>query len=79
MGSHFPGFSPRAFAYFADLAANNNKAWFEAHRADYQALLLEPLQELVAALPVVVGNGVKIDSPTDVRLKGAEALTCFRA
>jgi len=50
MTSNFPGFSPQALVFFAELAENNNKAWFEAHRADYETLLLEPLQELVAEL-----------------------------
>jgi uncharacterized protein (TIGR02453 family) len=29
---------PRLTAYLADLAENNEKAWFEAHRSEYQAL-----------------------------------------
>ena len=50
MSSEFPGFSPQALVFFEELSANNNKAWFEAHRADYETLLLEPLKELVAEL-----------------------------
>ena len=50
MSSGFQGFSPQALAFFEELSANNNKAWFEAHRADYETLLLEPLKELVAEL-----------------------------
>jgi uncharacterized protein (TIGR02453 family) len=29
---------PRLSAYLADLATHNDRAWFEAHRAEYQAL-----------------------------------------
>ena len=29
---------PRLTAYLADLAENNERAWFEAHRSEYQAL-----------------------------------------
>lgn len=50
MTSDFRGFSPRALAFFEELAANNNKAWFETRRDDYQTLLQEPLKELVASL-----------------------------
>lgn len=50
MSGSFPGFSPRSLAFFEELAANNRKAWFEAHRSDYEAYLLEPLKSLVAAL-----------------------------
>ncbi|NVN99911.1 MAG: DUF2461 domain-containing protein [Geobacteraceae bacterium] len=50
MSSSFPGFSPQALAFFEELAANNRKDWFEAHRSDYEEFLLEPLKSLVAAL-----------------------------
>jgi uncharacterized protein (TIGR02453 family) len=50
MDSPFTGFSPGALAFFEELAANNRKAWFEAHRAGYETLLLAPLKALVAAL-----------------------------
>ncbi len=33
--------------FLKNLGANNNKAWFEAHREDYRKHLLEPLQNLV--------------------------------
>ena len=32
----FTGFHPAAFAFMRDLAANQNKAWFEEHRAVYE-------------------------------------------
>ena len=50
MGEAFSGFSPRALAFFEALAANNSKAWFEAHRDDYEEFLLEPLKALVCDL-----------------------------
>ncbi len=46
----FQGFSPQALAFFEELAVNNNKAWFEANRGDFDSLLLEPLKQLVADL-----------------------------
>jgi uncharacterized protein (TIGR02453 family) len=46
----FTGFSPDAIQFLADLAANNDRAWFQPRKADYERLLKEPLESLVAAL-----------------------------
>ena len=46
----FSGFSPEAIQFLADLAANNDRAWFQPRKADYERLLKEPLEALVAAL-----------------------------
>ncbi|GBE17693.1 hypothetical protein BMS3Abin16_00281 [archaeon BMS3Abin16] len=46
----FSGFSPETLDFLSDLNANNNKAWFEAHKPDYQKYLLEPLKNLVTDL-----------------------------
>jgi uncharacterized protein (DUF2461 family) len=43
-------FSPEAIQFLADLAANNDRAWFQPRKADYERLLKEPLEALVAAL-----------------------------
>ena len=32
----FTGFSRQAFSFLKDLKTNNDKAWFAAHRADYE-------------------------------------------
>jgi len=50
MNDSFNGFSPNTVAFFEGLAANNTKAWFEAHRSDYEKYLLEPLKSLVIDL-----------------------------
>ncbi|HEY6871510.1 MAG TPA: DUF2461 domain-containing protein [Geobacteraceae bacterium] len=46
----FTGFTPNALEFLCALAANNRKEWFEAHKDEYRQCLLEPLQQLVAAL-----------------------------
>ena len=46
----FTGFSPDAIQFLADLAVNNDRAWFQPRKADYERLLKEPLESLVAAL-----------------------------
>ncbi len=48
--SAFSGFSNEAIQFLRDLAANNDRAWFQPRKADYERLLKEPLEELCAAL-----------------------------
>ncbi len=46
----FTGFRPEAIQFLADLAANNDRAWFQPRKADYERLLKEPLDALCVAL-----------------------------
>jgi uncharacterized protein (TIGR02453 family) len=46
----FTGFRPEAIQFLADLAANNDRAWFQPRKADYERLLKEPLEAFVAAV-----------------------------
>jgi uncharacterized protein (TIGR02453 family) len=46
----FQGFSPKAFRFLKEIRTHNEKAWFHAHRADYERHLLEPLRDLVTDL-----------------------------
>lgn len=46
----FRGFSPAAIQFLVDLAANNDRGWFQPRKAEYERLLKEPMEELVAAL-----------------------------
>ncbi len=43
-------FPNSALTFLAGLEKNNNKAWFEAHRSDYENHVLEPLKTLVMGL-----------------------------
>ncbi len=43
----FPGFSPAAFTFLRSLKANNERAWFNAHKETYEDELLWPLRCLV--------------------------------
>ncbi len=45
----FTGFRPEAIDLLADLAQNNDRAWFQPRKADYERLLKEPMEALVAA------------------------------
>jgi len=46
----FEGFRPEAVEFLADLAQNNDRAWFQPRKAEYERLLKEPLERLCAAL-----------------------------
>jgi uncharacterized protein (TIGR02453 family) len=48
--SGFGGFAPAALGFFRDLAANQDRAWFQANRETYEREVLAPLTALVAAL-----------------------------
>jgi uncharacterized protein (TIGR02453 family) len=48
--SKFTGFSTKTMKFLRGLKANNNKRWFENHRADYQAYVLGHLRDLVTDL-----------------------------
>ena len=60
----FEGFHPATFRFLRDLARNNEKAWFEAHRDVYERQVLDPMRRLVEALdarlesiaPEIVGD-----------------------
>jgi uncharacterized protein (TIGR02453 family) len=46
----FTGFQPDAIDFLADLAQNNERAWFQARKEQYERLLKEPMEAFVAAL-----------------------------
>ena len=46
----FGGFPPDLLVFLRSLERNNNKTWFDAHRADYDALYLEPAKQFAAAM-----------------------------
>ncbi len=50
LSERFDGFQPETLTFLKDLEANNTRAWFEAHRGEYQEHLLRPFQLLVAQL-----------------------------
>ena len=71
--SEFQGILGEGLRFLENLAQNNNRDWFEAHKADYTNHLLEPAQALVAAL----GARLQDISPNirfDVRTNGSGSL-----
>ena len=66
----FSGFPQASFTFLENLVAHNNRVWFEAHKQDYQALLLAPAQALVMTLGghlQTLSNGIRSDPRTDGR------------
>ena len=50
----FPGFTVDTMNFLAGLVHNNEKTWFEAHKADYQRYIVEPALVLIGDLDPVV-------------------------
>jgi uncharacterized protein (TIGR02453 family) len=48
--TRFAGFRPAAFAFFRELRDNNDPAWFKPRKAVYEAEVLGPFRELIAAV-----------------------------
>ena len=48
--SGFDGIGPGAYAFLDGLAANNERAWFLAHKSEYEGEVLAPVRALVAAV-----------------------------
>jgi uncharacterized protein (TIGR02453 family) len=46
----FTGFPSAGIQFLADLAANNDRAWFQPRKAEFERLLKEPLEQLCLAL-----------------------------
>ena len=43
-------FTPAALRFLRGLAKNNNKEWFEAHRAEYENEVREPMRDLIGEM-----------------------------
>ena len=60
----FNGFTRETFVFLQNLALNNNKPWFGAHRQAYEKHVLTPLRTLVADLSELM---LTIDPDFEVR------------
>ncbi|MCB9547615.1 MAG: DUF2461 domain-containing protein [Myxococcales bacterium] len=48
--SAFAGFPPDLFDFLAELSMNNNREWFEANKARYEASVREPARAFIRAM-----------------------------
>jgi uncharacterized protein (TIGR02453 family) len=46
----FQGFSPKTLPFLQAIKENNNKEWFEAHKSDYEQLILNPSRAFVVEM-----------------------------
>jgi uncharacterized protein (DUF2461 family) len=46
----FTGFTPDGIQFLADLAQNNDRAWFNPRKATYERLVKEPMEGMIEAL-----------------------------
>jgi len=46
----FTGFRPEAIQFLVDLSENNDRAWFQPRKGEYEQLLKEPLEALISTL-----------------------------
>src|SRR5215831_10279891 len=52
----FTGFRPAAFMFFSELQNNNDPSWFKPRKALYEAEVLAPFRELIAAVSETLGR-----------------------
>src|SRR5262252_9694734 len=52
----FAGFRPTAFSFFRELQNNNDPSWFKPRKALYEAEVLAPFRELIAAVGSALGQ-----------------------
>ena len=54
--SGFEGFSADFLTFFRDLAANQNRDWFQANKPRYEAIVRDPMRDLVIALSAALAE-----------------------
>jgi uncharacterized protein (TIGR02453 family) len=48
--SQFAGFPPATLKFLRALAKNNDRTWFEAHRAEFESEVMDPARDFINAL-----------------------------
>lgn len=75
MNGDFAGLPTGLTHFLGELAANNDRNWFAAHKAEYEAVVRDPLRELVIALAGVMR---RIDPGFDTDPKGGAVSRIYR-
>ena len=63
----FAGWPPEAIEFYEGLVADNSKAYWQAHKEDYERAVLAPMLELIAELSPQFGEGHVFRPYRDVR------------
>jgi uncharacterized protein (TIGR02453 family) len=66
----FDGFRREALGFLRDLGENNTRDWFQAHRDEYETLLLEPARDFVVAMGEEL-QAIGADVHADPRVNGS--------
>jgi uncharacterized protein (TIGR02453 family) len=67
MAAKFHGFPVEAFEFYDALTADNTKAWWTAHKKDYDTVVRGPIEDLLAELAGEFGEGKIFRPYKDVR------------
>lgn len=54
-------FTPATLRFLRGLARNNRKPWFEAHRAEYEAVVQAPMRELIEEMNARLRAATRLD------------------
>jgi uncharacterized protein (TIGR02453 family) len=57
MTHEFTGFTRDAFSFWKGLERNNNRAWFQSHKDQYEQAVRRPMQLLIEELAPLYGPG----------------------
>lgn len=52
----FKGFTPATMAFLHRLAQNNNRAWFQAHRTEFEDAVITPALDFIEAMAAPLGR-----------------------
>ena len=63
----FQGIPAGAFGFYEELQDNNNRQWWQEHKAGYQSLVKEPLASLLAELEPRYGPAKFFRPNRDIR------------
>jgi len=70
----FAGFPPEGLRFLADLAANNNKAWFQENKEIYKEQLVAPSLSFITEFGQFLQKKLSADIVYDTRTNGAGSL-----
>lgn len=76
-GERFIGFSEDTFAFLQALAFNNERAWFESHRSDWERLVLAPSLALIRDMEGII-RGISPHYTAIAKKTGGSLMRIYR-
>lgn len=76
-GAPFSGFSEETFAFLHALAFNNERAWFESHRSEWERFVLEPSLALIRDMESVI-RGISPHYTAVAKKSGGSLMRIYR-